>query len=94
MALIDKIENNTIRAHEFRAAVYLWVLGEITRQNVIDFFGLAVADETQLDELSTYYTGLTATNKAAFSGRLESCNIALQAGVITKTQYKSMLGMA
>lgn len=98
MALIDKIAPDAdgdilVSAHEFSAAMVLRGLNEISRQNVIDAFSLEVSDEAQLDELEAYYTGLSSTNKAAFHGRLEACNIALQGGYITKAKYKTMLGM-
>ena len=93
MALVDGLADIRIPAHEFSAAALLWALGEITRQNVIDVLGLEAGDEAQLDELSTFYGGLTATNKAGFHGRLEAANIALQGGYITKAKYQSLLGM-
>ena len=98
MALIDKIDNDAdghiaIPSHEFSAAMLLWATGEITRANVISAFSLETSDEAQLDQLSTFYGTLTATQKAAFHGTLEAATIALQGGYINQTKYKSILGL-
>lgn len=100
MALVDRLAHdggpdatNRIANHSFSAAVYFWAKGDITRQNVIDAFNLDTTDEIQLDELSTFYTELSIEDKQEFHSRLEGAGILLESGLITKTKYKSLLGL-
>ena len=98
MALIDKLAPDAdgsiqIASHTFSAATYLWAIGEITRAQVIAGLELEASDEPQLDQLATYYQGLTAGEKREFHARLESCNILLQESLLTKSQYMNLLGM-
>lgn len=97
MALVDKIAHDSgvdsMHNHQFSAALYFWAKGDITRQNVIDAFSLSATDETQLDQLSTFYTGLSTDDKQEFRERLEAAGMLLGSGLITKTKYKSLLGI-
>jgi len=101
MTLEDRLKNpnnpdgiiNTIASHNFSAALTLWGAGEITRQNVINFFSLDATEQTQLDEIKSKYDGLNNINKAAFHGTVEAANIAYEIGAITSTKWKSILGI-
>ncbi len=97
MALIDRLAHDVaaerISNHAFSAAMYFWAKGDITRQNVIDAFNLDATDEIQLDELSTFYTGLSTDDKQEFHSRVEAAGILLEGRHLTKTQYKNLLGM-
>lgn len=94
MALIDKISNHTVAAHTLSAGLYLYSLGEFTRQNIIDGLELEASDEAQLDNVLAYIDGLTASDKLAFHGRIEACNVLLEQGKITTNKYKSMIGIS
>jgi hypothetical protein len=97
MALIDRLAHDdgveSIPNHQFSAAVYFWAKGDITRQNVIDGFNLSATDETQLDQLSTFYTGLSAEDKQEFHSRMEAAGSLLETGRITKAFYRGLLGL-
>lgn len=97
MALIDRLAHDegvaSIPNHQFSGAVYFWAKGEITRQNVIDAFNLDATDEVQLDQLSTYYTGLSDADKQEFHSRMEAAGSLLETGLITKTKYQNLLGL-
>jgi hypothetical protein len=99
MALIDRIFRDDvdptrwIHNHEFSAAVWFWSKGEITRQDVINSFGLDATDEIQLDELATHYGTLTADEKSEWHSDLEAAGILAESGRITKAKYKSLLGL-
>jgi hypothetical protein len=100
MALIDKLARDGdpndpwISYRAFSAGMYFWALGEITRQDVIDAFSLEATDETQLDELASYYTGLSADEKAQFFDRLFNACVLLREGHITRNKFKSLLGLS
>lgn len=98
MALIDRIARNAdggieIAAHTFTAALHLWALGAVTRANVITMLGLFPSDEAQLDALAAAYGALaTKADKNEFLLKIEYGAILLQAELITKSQYISLLG--
>lgn len=99
MSLVDKIASDAegnirLAAHFFSAGVFFFALGEITRQQLIDGLGLEASDEPQLDQLATYYAGLSVGDKREFFGRVESSCILLQSDFITKIKFKAMLGMS
>ena len=97
MALVDKVFHDdpatAVSNHAFSAALYMWSLGEITRQNVIDAFNLTVTDEIQLDQLAVYYTGLSAADKQEYHSRVEAAGILAEGAYITKAKYQSLLGL-
>jgi len=82
-----------ISMHDLSAALTLWAAGEITRQNVIDFFSLDTTEQTQIDEIKTKYNGLNNFAKAGFHGLVESANIAFEESAITQAKWKSILGI-
>jgi hypothetical protein len=98
MALIDRLDHSTdrddhIANHSFSAAIYFWAKGEITRAQVISAFSITAGEETQLDQLSTYYGTLSVADKQEFHSRVEAAGILLEGGHITQAKYKSLLGM-
>ena len=99
MALIDRIFHDDeddlrhIANHAFSAALWFWAKGDITRQNVVDTFNMTAGDETQLDQLATHYSGLSAGDKRAFHSDVEAAGILAEGGLITKAKYKSLLGL-
>lgn len=99
MPLIDRIFRDDpdpareINTHAWSAAMWFLAKGSITQQNVIDAFTLDATDQIQFQQLITHYNGLTATEKSEFHSSLESAGILAQSKMITKTQYKSLLGL-
>lgn len=98
MALIDRLDHTAdrddhIANHSFSAAMYFWAKGEITQAQVIAAFNLQAEDETQLDQLSTFYGTLSTEDKQEFHSRVEAAGILLETGLITQAKYKSLLGM-
>jgi len=85
--------NIAIAAHDFSSVIYLFGDNIITRKQVINIFGLEIADETQLDQLSNYYDTMHEGEKLAFHCKIEAMTIALQRGFITESQYKTGLGL-
>lgn len=56
MSLLDRLsgsEKPKLPVHQFWAALVEWVENEITRQELIDNFGITSEDETELDWLKT-----------------------------------------
>ena len=73
MSLLDRLsgaEKPKIPVHQFQAAVDLWALGLVTRTNIINEFGLSVAEEGDLDFLKTKFDA--ALNKQAYIKGLDS----------------------
>lgn len=100
MTLEDRISNpnnvegvTSISSHSFSAALSLWGVGEITRQNIIDFFTLDGTEQTQLDEIKVKFDSLNNFLKAAFHGTVESALIAYEDGAIGIIKMKSILGI-
>ena len=99
MALIDRIfhddsdSTRNIANHAFSAAVWFWATGRITRQDVIDTFNMTTDDEIQLDQLATYYAGLSDADKRAFHSDVEAAGVLAEVAFITKAQYKTLLGL-
>lgn len=80
-----------ISNHTFSAAAYLWGQGILTRAQVVAGLGLTTENQIQLDQLKTYYDGLTTAKKDAFHGRLEALGILLEGGHITPAFYRTQL---
>lgn len=99
MPLIDLIfhddpdEVRNLPLHAFSAAVWFWATGKLTRQNVIDAFQLMTEDEVQLDMLESHYTGLTPGERRSFHSDVEAAGNLAQLKLITKAQYKALLGL-
>ena len=101
MALIDRIArddpqpaNGHISNHAFSAAMWFLSKGDVTRAQVIAAFGMSVSDETQLDQIITFWGTLNATQKSEFHSRLEGAGVLLETGLITRAKYKTLLGMS
>lgn len=101
MALIDRLarddpqpaDGKHLSNHAFAAATWFWGKGELTRAQVIAGLGLTADDEAQLDQLATFYQGLTNALKAEFFSRVESAGVLLEQGLISRAKYKTLLGM-
>ena len=99
MALIDRIFHDDpdgsrhVANHAFSAAVWFWAKGDITRAQVIAAFNMTAGDEVQLDELADHYQALSPQDKRAFHSDLEAAGILAEEELITKTQYKALLGL-
>ena len=85
--------NKHLSAHRFSAAIFLWAAGDFTRAEAIAALELEANDEIQLDQMVTFYNGLTSSKKREFHGKVEAVIILLQDGKITKAQAKTFLGM-
>lgn len=73
MSLIDKLsgeEEPKLPVHQFWGMLVEWVLGEATRQNVIDEFSLSTEDIVELDWIKTKIDN--SSNKANFMHILHS----------------------
>ncbi len=77
----------------FPSALYLWALGDITRTQVINAFQLTAAEDAQLDQLQTQFTGLTNLQKVEFYIRFDSATRLYVNGLMTSSQYKTLLSL-
>lgn len=81
--------------HGFSGSLILLADGDITRQNIIDFFNLDNVDEIQLDELIANYNGEpNAVKKLAYIYKTENVLINYEAGLLTESQVKTFLGLS
>lgn len=101
MALFERLTSRAfqpsdpakIPVHAFQAAVSEFLMGKITRQNVIDGFVLDVGDATELDAIKTHYDGLlTVLEKAIYQTRLHNVFLLCESGGYGKTKAKTELG--
>lgn len=76
MALIDRLlasDNTKIHVHPFMSAMGEWERGKMTRQEVIDAFGLLAGDLTELDALNAKVRSVQ--DAYPFSGRVTLTNV-------------------
>lgn len=101
MALYARITANDaskISVHRFGAALRQWARGQLTRQQVIDAFGLTGSDITELDALQAAYTAMPTNNtgntliKAARLDEMEDVFLLCETGDYTEAKAKSALG--
>jgi len=64
--------------HQFWAALSEWTFGEVSRQDVIDAFGIQANEEADLDWLFTKYTA--SSDKPAFLHLIHSLFILAEVG--------------
>lgn len=100
MALVDRLSrvppepaDGWLHNHAFSAAIYLWAQGVVTRTQLVTGLGLTATDEVQLDQMKSSYDGLTANQKLAFHGKVESLGVLLEEQLITPAFYKTVLGL-
>jgi hypothetical protein len=99
MPLIDRVFHDDpdptrwVANHSFSATLWFWARGEVTRAQVISAFNMTTEDEVQLDELKAHYDGLPTNEKTRFHSDLEAAGVLAETGLITKTLYKSFLGL-
>ena len=97
MALIDRIvrlDQLTARSNHLMAAgIWMWQRGDITRGQFTTALELDATDDAQLDELVTFYTALSASDKSLFFGDFSAWTIALEGGKITEASFKTRFGM-
>ena len=101
MALIDRVFRDNadsdfkdyIDIHEFSAALWFFAKGDFTRADVIVDLSLATVDEVQLDQLIAHYQGMSNQDKKTFHSDIESAGILAAKLKITRTKYKSLLGL-
>ena len=97
MTLIDRLAQDEgvapIHGHTFSAALWFLGRGRSTRANIVNAFNLDATDQVQLDKLITHFQGLTQQEKDFFHSDLEAALVLLQEGIITKAQFKNLLGM-
>lgn len=104
MALIDRIARDQpfpanghaghIANHAWSAGLYFFAKGDITRNQLTAAFGLDATDDPQLDQLVTFYQGLTAAQKSEFHSRAEAAGVLLEGGYISRSKYASLLGLS
>ncbi len=83
----------SISNHAFSASLYLWGRGKITRAQLVAAFNLTATEELQLNDIKAHFDSLTANEKLAFHGELESLGILLEGQFITQQQYKNLLNV-
>lgn len=92
MALFDKLQSTELAAHEFSASLHMWAIGEITEQNIINFFNLETDDEDQLEQIKAVYDAKgTALAKLEYLFRIEHTFYLIQNSGITLNKAKSIL---
>lgn len=101
MGLYQRItasDGTKITVHRFGAALRQWAAGQLTRQQVIDSFGLAGDDITDLDALQASYTSLPTNNtantltKALRLDTMEDVFLLVETGDYTEQKAKTALG--
>ena len=96
-ARLTATDNTKIHVHRFGAALREWATGGVTRQQVIDAFGLTGDEVTELDAIAAAYTALPSGNaaqalaKANWLHRMEDIFILTEEGDYNETQAKSRL---
>lgn len=95
---ITAVDSTKISTHRFGAALRQWAAGELTRQQIIDGFGLTAEDITQLDALKTTYDAMPTNNaaqigaKVAWLNRMEDVFMLCETGDYNEAKAKSALG--
>jgi len=99
MALIDRLARDPniptdkrIGGH-FETIILLYLLGRATRTQAINGLNLETEDEVQLDALKTHFDGLNNADKTQFGIIFSGVINILTAGIITKAQAKTLLGL-
>ena len=103
MTLLDRISRNgvdpeQVSGHRVENALKLYCHGIITRAQMITFFNIPLAMETDFDKFKTKYDGFPNTtvgnlNKEKWLMDLEACITAIQNGDITKANFNTFLGL-
>lgn len=95
---ITATDGTKIGVHRFGAALRQWAAGELTRQQIIDGFGLEGDDVTQLDALKASYEAMATNNaaniglKVAWLHRMEDVFLLSETGDYTEQKAKTALG--
>ena len=101
MALLDRIFRDNsdpdfqgyISNHAFSAAMWFFAKGDITRAQMIAAFNLSATDEIQMDQLIAHYQGMSTQEKRSFHSDLEAAGVLAEQGLLSRNQYKSLLGL-
>lgn len=101
MALYARMQNGTLSAHRFSAAITESATGApgVTRQNIIDRFQLAADDIVQLDQMIATYTALGSGNvsqvmaKSQWLHRMANVFLLIESNDYTEAQAKARLGI-
>jgi len=95
---ITAVDGTKIGVHRFGAALREWSAGGVTRQQVIDRFGLTGSEVTEVDAIAATYNALGSGNaaaafaKAAWTQRMEDVFLLCETGDYTEAQAKARLG--
>lgn len=101
MGLYQRItapDDTKISVHRFGAALRQWAAGQLTRQQVIDAFGLTGTDVTDLDALVASYQAIATNNtsntfqKALRLDTMEDVFLLCESGDYTEAKAKAALG--
>lgn len=98
---IDSGENgiNRLPSHQFTDTMFLWAIGDITKQQVIDAWSLTEspiedADELQLDEIKANFVALsTKADEVEYINKVEAVFRLFEIGKLTEAQSKSLMGL-
>lgn len=87
-----------VTGHRVENALKLYFHGKITRTQMIAFFGIPAAMESDFDQFKTRYDSFGASAaqvdlKHQYVQDIEACVIALQLGDITKAQFNTFTGL-
>jgi len=94
------VDATKISVHRFGAALREWAASApgVTRQNIIDRFGLSAAEIVELDAIAATYSALGSGNasqafaKAVWTQRMEDVLMLCETGDYTEAQAKARLG--
>lgn len=84
MALIQKLQDVDIPAHEFASALMVWfeaadgAEADAERAKIGDWFSLTAGELTTLDGFRTRFQGLTAAEQLVFAWRVHTAAVLLQ----------------
>lgn len=96
MTLLDNFKpdaEDNLPVHQFVHAGMFWALGVFSRADMISKFNLQASDESQLDELAAFYTGLPNNQKFLFIQKAEGALELYEAGLMTEQEVKTQLGL-
>jgi hypothetical protein len=99
--LLERIARNgglangeRISGHSMEAALRLYFHGKITRNQIINLFGIPQGMEADFDQFKTKYDSfLLAVERTDWLLDLEACIVSLQLGDLTKAQFNNFLGL-
>ncbi len=100
MGLLGRLAHDTdidpdtyIPNHGFSAVVWLMVRGKINANQVETLLKLDTKEMTQMAEINSHFNSLTVNEKIGWHGDIESAGMLLELGWISKSNYKTLVGI-